>query len=88
MVVGDSKAIIDWAMNKHTLHNLDLQHWVIQTRSIINSSHSILFNHVMRELNTEADHLSKLALKEEPGKIVWELFQEGTCTEHGILSII
>lgn len=84
---GDSKAIIDWAKVKHTLHNLELQHWANQTRDIINNFHSITFSHIFRELNIESDHLSELALKEDIVNIVWELFQEGTYIEHGFLSI-
>ena len=75
-IFGDSKAIIDWDKDIHSLHNLELQHWVGRTKNIILNFQLITFNHIYRELNTEDDVFSKLGLKEDMEKIEWEFQKE------------
>ena len=63
-IFGDSKVIVDWAKDAHSLHSIELHHWIIRVKILINSFQQISFNHIYRELNKDVDLLSKQALGE------------------------
>ena len=33
-ILGDSKVIIDWALDKHQIHVIDLEHWMNRVRAL------------------------------------------------------
>ena len=67
---------------------MELHHWARRTKDIISNFQLILFNHIYRELNSEANGLSKLVLGEDMENIAWELIMGGSIIEHGLLSML
>ena len=70
MMVGDSKAITDWARGLIALHSLLLENWMGNVRKLIYEFSHITFQHIYRELNDEADRLSKKGIGELDGNII------------------
>lgn len=62
MILGNSKLIIDWAKRINEIHLLELHHWIRRTRHLINHFQQTNFCHIYRELNSDADSLSKHAI--------------------------
>jgi hypothetical protein len=75
--MGDSRVIIDWLNNKANFHSSYLEGWKDRIKLLIKDFQDISFNHVYREYNSEADFLSKLALKETSGKIIYYQWENG-----------
>lgn len=72
VVMGDSSSIISWALGSSTLNVLILTEWIAAVRRFIGEFQHIHFAHVFREMNMEADILSKRALNSPAGIILWE----------------
>ena len=87
-ILRDSKVIIEWEKDVYSLRTMELQHWAKRTKDIISTFQRITFRHIYWEQNTEADGLSKLALREDMNNITWALFLEGDKIDQGILSIL
>jgi ribonuclease HI len=66
-ICGDSKVIIDWISKKSLLHSIHTESWKQKTLDLASGIPNLSFQHVYRVFNREADILSKLALREEPG---------------------
>lgn len=76
VIMGDSSFIISWALGSSPLNVLLLTHWLVVVRNYICDFQHIHFAHVYREVNMEADMLSKLALDSSTGIILWEEWHE------------
>lgn len=76
VIRGDSKFIIDSASKNVTIHYIYLQQWGNGVREAKNDFDSISYQHIFRELNVEADSLSKKALKLQPERLFLEEFKE------------
>ena len=61
-IYGESKVIIDWAVEVHDINILHLLAWLKQTRLMIHRFKSISFAHIFRENNHMAGNISKKAL--------------------------
>ena len=61
-ICGDSKLTIDWENSNLQINATHLQHLLKAIRSQLENFHSTSFQHIYRELNEEADKLSKEAL--------------------------
>ena len=76
-ILGDSKVIIDWDLDKHQIHVIDLEHWMTQVKALKAQFKSLMFQHIYREFNMEADDLSKKAMGIGPAefseKNIWEI---------------
>lgn len=68
-ILGDSKFIIDWALDKHQIHVINLDHWMNWDRTLKEQFRSLMFQHIYREFNREADDLSKQAMGIGSGRI-------------------
>jgi hypothetical protein len=76
-VLGDSRIIIDWLNNKGKLQVNALECWKDRINELIKGYTLINFTHIYRELNMEADLLSKRALQEQEGKITYHQWKDG-----------
>ena len=65
-VYNDSKLLIDWEKGKSIIIEPHLQHKLNEIPSLRSSFELVSFSHIYRELNSEADMLSKLALAIQP----------------------
>lgn len=81
-VFGDSRVTIKWASNEFDLNVIELSHWCQRTRMEIDSQ-DILFEHIYREYNSQADSLSKQALLSSEGLLVWEEWMDSSLLECG-----
>ena len=79
---GDSKVVIDWANEKSTIRAPHLQHLLAEIQTLKLSFIWISFGHVYRELNMEANALSKEALAYQPDLMETEEVLDGTSTMH------
>jgi hypothetical protein len=70
-VYGDSKIIIEWLCDKGQLQVHNLEGWKERILKLTNNFHSISFQHIYREYNSATNTLSKHALQQAPGKIVY-----------------
>jgi len=70
-VQGDSNIIIEWMKGKGHLQVVALELWKDRIRDTINLFRKISFAHIYRVNNKVADNLSKFALLQAPGKIVF-----------------
>lgn len=75
--MGDSKCIIDWAMGKVVLSSIFLNHWIDRVKELINFFNGIYFRHIYRELNKDADRLSKLAIGHMTSNMLVEEYVDG-----------
>ena len=66
-ICGDSKLTIDWANNNLQINAPHLQHLLKEIRIQLENFNSTSFQHIYRELNEEANKLSKEALMLPPG---------------------
>ena len=66
-IFGDSKLTIDWENGQLQINAPQLQHLLRAIRSQNENFESISFQHIYRELNVDADKLSKEALLLPPG---------------------
>jgi ribonuclease HI len=76
-VLGDSRIIIDWLNNKGKLQVIALECWKDRIFELIKGFTQINFTHIYRELNLEADLLSKSALQEQEGKLTFYQWKDG-----------
>ena len=61
-IYGDSKSVIDWATRNNNIRAPHLYNLLKAIRALQPAFGAVLFNHIHREHNTEADTLSKQAL--------------------------
>lgn len=87
MVLGDSKAIVEWAKGYYNLHTIQLFHWTNRTKILIDHFQQTTVSHIYRELNIEADGLSKLAIGFSVDSIEWTKFDRITPIEQGFINI-
>jgi ribonuclease HI len=80
-VFVDSKMVIDWAMNKINIQNIRLEPIMREIRETFNSFSWLSFHHILRELNSKADKLSKDAVLLNPGTFSLYEFHDGVETE-------
>ena len=66
-ICGDSKLTIDWENDNLQINAPHLQHLLKEIRSQLENFNSTSFQHIYRELNEDADKLSKDALLLPPG---------------------
>ena len=81
-IYGDSKVVIDWANEKSTIRALHLEHLLEEIQTLKLSFRRISCGHVYRELNMEADALSKQALAYQPGLMETEEVSDGISAFH------
>ena len=81
-IFGDLKVVIDWANEQNNIRAPHLQHLLTEIQSLKSSFRRISFGHFYRELNMEADSLSKQALAYHPGLIEIEEVEEGILAFH------
>ena len=76
-VIGDSKIIIEWLKDRGKLQIAFLMGWIDIIKMLKNLFREIHFTHVYRELNMEADFLSKKALSNTEGKLECSWWVDG-----------
>lgn len=81
-LLGDSKMVVDWAKGRIQISAPHLQYVMAIIRDFITSFEFVSFEHIYRELNMEADLLSKMALALQPGIIEVEEMISGQILEH------
>ena len=72
-IYGDSKVAVDWANEKNTIR---APHLLAKIQTLKTSFRRISFGHIYRELNMEADALSKQALAYQPSLMETEEVSE------------
>ena len=68
--------VVDWANRRIQINAPHLQQLLNATNRLLDQFTSFNIAHVYRELNSEADRLSKMALLLEPGKIETEVLAD------------
>jgi len=58
-VLGDSKVVIDWLLNKGILQVCSVEGCKSRIKVMLKKFQSIIFHHIFRSYNTEVDTLSK-----------------------------
>jgi hypothetical protein len=76
-VMGDSKVIIEWLLNKGRLQVAALEGWKIRIKELTKLFRSIKYQHIYRDFNMEADKQSKLALEENEGFLYYHQWING-----------
>jgi hypothetical protein len=76
-VRGDSKIIIDWLNKKGKLQVAALECWKDRIVELTQTFSQINFSHIYRELNVEADILSKNALLKHTGILTYQHWTDG-----------
>jgi ribonuclease HI len=77
-VLGDSKVVIEWLTNRGRLQASAIEGWKLRTKELLKNFQEISFQHIFREFNKEADHLSKQAIHEPEGRITYFKWENGT----------
>ena len=75
-VYGYFKVVIEWINGKNRLQVITLNSWMNKRKELVLSFSRINFKHIYIEYNTEADGLSKKALKLHEGIIYHQSFKE------------
>ena len=81
-IYRDSKVVVDWANEKNSIRAPHLQHLLVEIQTLKTSFRRISFGHIYRELNMEADALSKQALAYQPGLMETEEVSDGISAFH------
>jgi hypothetical protein len=78
---GDSKLVIDWARGQNNIQNPRLASILRDIKLTFRNFEWLSFQHILRELNTKADELSKEALQLQKGAFSFYEFFKGTETK-------
>jgi hypothetical protein len=73
--------VIDWAQGKISIQNINLSTVMRDVRLTYQSFEWLSFHHILRELNSKADELSKEALQLQRGAFRYYEYFDGTETE-------
>ena len=84
-IMGDSKIIVEWVCNRQSFQSIALHHWSLQVRKLIDDSPTLSIIHVYRELNTQADLLSKQAVGMDRGFIHWKEYNKDLLIQEGAM---
>jgi hypothetical protein len=68
-VLGDSKVVIEWLDQRGKLQAINIEGWKTIIKDLIPTFKGIYFQHIFREANGEADHMSKQALSATKGRV-------------------
>ena len=71
-ILGDSKAIVDWANGLSSLQVSLLGHWCSMTTLLMERFSSIFIKHIFHELNGWVDDLSKKVVGDIEGLLYFE----------------
>ena len=85
--MGDSKAIVDWALGVHTIQSIELLYCLGRVKGLFCLFNNLHFHHIYREYNSLADDLFKQAIGLGGGNMFWEEKLEGCIVDSGILSL-
>ena len=77
---SDSKVVVDWENGRNTIRVPHLHHLLAEIQNLKAIFRRISFAHIYRELNEEAEFLSKQALSYQPGLMEIEEVAEGITT--------
>ena len=86
-VLGDSQVIINWELGRAHVKSLELNHWLEDTRRLMEDFIRLYFHHIYLELNVEEDTLSKLVLGKMDGNLRFSIFFAGVCIRTDELSL-
>jgi len=84
---GDSRVVIDWLNSQAAIHSINLHHWCIKVRGLVEEFTEIHCNHIYRELNQEADTLSKRGLDGASGVLHFEEWRDGGLIRGGNMTL-
>ena len=76
-VMEDSKLAIDWAQGKISIQNVNLSNIKRDIKLCFYSFKWLSFHHILRELNVNADELSKEALQFQRGVFGYYKYFDG-----------
>ena len=85
--MGDSKVIVDWAMEAHSIQSVDLFHYIGRVKRLFGHFINLSFLHIYREYNKLAAGISKQDIGLKGGMIAWEEHSEGCLTDSGQMSL-
>lgn len=77
LLLGDSKTTIDWLNGLVEFKVAALECWKMRTTEATLQFRKLIFTHIYREENREADSLSKRALHLPPGQIYFTIWEDG-----------
>jgi len=80
---GNSKVIIDWYNHKAVIHSIILQPWCRSIQHINKHFTNVSVQHLYRELNEDADSLSKRGIGGQTGILHFEELQGSTIIRSG-----
>ena len=86
-VLKSAITIMEWEKCSYHLQTIQLLHQINRAKILIDHFRHTTFSHIYRELNTEADGLSKLAIGVDMDSIEWEKFDGITPIEQGSINI-
>jgi ribonuclease HI len=70
-LMGDSKLVIEWLKQKVRLNSVSIEGWKNRIHELVASFQTINYSHIFREFNMVADTLSKEALLEPSGRLIY-----------------
>ena len=85
LIFGDSMVIISWLNKLSALDVPSLMHWCNDIRNMLQMAPPVIFKHIFREHNSQADGLSKQALKLDIGCGTFSGILDGMVINHGQL---
>jgi hypothetical protein len=80
-VLGDSKLVIEWVQGRENIHNIRLASILRDIKLAFLSFEWLSFHHILQELNSKADELSKEALELQIDTFVFYEYMDGVETE-------
>ena len=87
LIFGDSLVIISWLNRLASLNVPSLSHWCDDILSMLRFTPSVIFKHIYREHNKQADGLSKQAMKMDMGFGFFSKSLDGMIIDHGQFKI-
>lgn len=82
-IFGDSQVVVNWFNGRHKIKALILEPWMEEVMRLRASFDSIYCQHIYREANSAADHLSKLTLGPMDGSLNFSEVRDGIIVDQG-----
>jgi ribonuclease HI len=86
-ILGDSKVVIEWLSNRGSLQVCAIEGWKARIRDMIRCFDVVSFDHIFRNSNRDANLLSKQALGEPEGSIIYYPWSNGIAGHKSHISL-
>ena len=87
IIYGDSQVIIQWDKGKYNLQVMARNNWCYRTKSLLSSFSTLELRHIYSKENCDVGRLSKEALPEKEGVLMWLELENTSLVDQRLFNI-